>query len=126
MTLAPQVRIIQFGSMTCGACASMDKARVLERFVEAHPEVVVLKLEIADKKGHSPSLRDATNPHGIDFKKNYKLSDEYDVTALPTLVMEVKGVGEVVRIEGAATLKHLNEAYETTLAIAERSKLIPW
>lgn len=126
MPITQKVRLIKFGSLTCGACASMDKAKVLERFAEAHPEVALVKLDIADKKGHSPSLGDAENLHGVDFKKNYALSDEYEVTALPTLIMEIEGAGEVVRIEGAANIKQLNEMYETTVEYIERSNSIPW
>lgn len=113
-----KIRLLKFGSKTCGACVAMSKARTLEKFAEAHPGVTVLALDIADEHGESPALG--------DYKKHYELSDEYEVTALPTTIMEVEGVGEVVRLEGAVNAKDLAEAYETTVQYAERSKKIPW
>lgn len=121
-----KIRLLKFGSKTCGACIAMSKARTLEKFAEAYPNVQVVDLLIGDSRGDAPALGDAGNTDGIDYKGNYSLSDDYEVTALPTTIMEIEGVGEVVRLEGAVNVKDLKEAYETTVAYAERSKKIPW
>lgn len=120
-----KMRLLKFGSMTCGACKAMDKAKTLERFAEAHPEVQIVKLDVSDEEGESPPKR-LGDPASIDFKRNYEISDEYEVTSLPTLVLEVEGVGEVARIEGAANLKQLNELHDDTIKYAKRMETIPW
>jgi len=121
-----KIRLIKFGSLTCGACLAMSKAKTLEKFRERHPEVSIVSLDISNRNGDSPALGDATNPDPVDYKQNYALSDDYEVTALPTLVMEIEGAGEVFRVEGAANLKQLEEMYDDVKTYAKRGTSIPW
>lgn len=114
----PKIRLLKFGSLTCGACESMARARTLERFRQKHPEVNVVDLLISDAKGNSPE--------GSDFAKNYKLSDDYGVQSLPTLIFEVENVGEVIRFDGAASLKQIEEAYDLLTTSAALATKIPW
>jgi len=100
----------------------MMKAKVLERFQEKHPEVAVVSLDVSDANGDSP----AKTLDGVDYEKNSKVADDYEVTALPTIIFEVKGAGEVGRLEGAATLKQLEDSYKEQLEYSSRSDLIPW
>lgn len=123
---APKMRLLKFGSKTCGACMAMDRAKTLAKLQERNPGLVVVEVLIADARGDSPALGDATNADGIDYKLNYKLSDEYEVTALPTMIMEIEGAGEVFRMEGAASVKQLQELYDEVAAYNTRSALIPW
>lgn len=124
--MTAKFRLIKFGSKTCGACIAMSKAKTLDKFKERHPEVSVVNLDISDSEGESPALGEAGNADGIDYKKNYSISDDYEVTALPTLVFEVEGGGEIFRIEGAANLKQIEEMYDSALDYAKRSEAIPW
>lgn len=114
----PQVRLIKFGGLSCHVCIAMDQARTLEKFIERHPEVRLLKLDVNDKEGDSPD--------GSDFEKNFKLSDALGVEVLPTLIFEVKGGGELLRFEGAATLKELEESYLEAVESWKASQQIPW
>lgn len=129
MRSRPRMRLLKFGSKTCGPCIGMDKAKTLERFVEKHPEVQVATFDISDEEGESPPKK-VGDPKSIDYKANMKLSDVYRVTALPTLVFEVEMFGEMRRIEGASTLKDLEKAYEQAVTSAEgyveRARLLPW
>ena len=100
-TQMPQVRLIKFGGASCHVCVAMDNAKTLEKFVEKHPEVKLLKLDVTDKKGDAPD--------GSEYKKNFDLSDALGVEVLPTLIFEVKGGGELLRFEGGATLKELED-----------------
>jgi len=121
-----KARLIKFGSKTCGACVAMDRAKTLERFADKHPGITVLKLDVTNEEGDAPPAKALGE---VDYAKNYKVSDDYEVEGLPTLVMEVEGLGEVGRIEGAANLKQLEElydAYEDALAAVERSNALPW
>lgn len=118
-----KARLIKFGSKTCGACIAMDRAKTLEKFQERYPEVTILKLDISDEEGESPAPRGLGD---INYKANYALSDEYEVTALPTLILELAGCGEVMRLEGAANLKQLDEMYTSTFEYAGRANRIPW
>lgn len=122
-----KMRLIKFGSKTCGACHGMDKAKTLERFAEEHPEVSVLKLDVSDDEGESPGPT-AVDPTNYDA--NMKASDTYGVTVLPTLIFEVEGFGEVNRIEGAANLKmmlaEMKKAIATANNYAERASALPF
>lgn len=125
-TTKPRVRLLKFGSKTCGACIAMDKARVLERLQSEYPHVKVVKLDISDEDGESPAPKAMGE---VDYKGNYALSDDYDVNALPTLILEAEGAGELIRIEGAATFKQLKEmmeVYEDLTEAVEQSAKIPW
>jgi thiol-disulfide isomerase/thioredoxin len=125
-TTKPKARLLKFGSKTCGACIAMDKARVLERLQSEYPDVKVVKLDISDDDGESPAPKAMGD---VDYKTNYKLSDDYEVTMLPTLVLEVENAGELGRIEGAASFKQLKELmgeYEFLCESIEQSAKIPW
>lgn len=117
---ARKLRLIKFGSRTCGACLAMDKAKTLTKLRDVFPELTVVELLIADSNGESPELGD----DGIPYQKNNEIADEYEVKALPTLVLEVEGYGEVGRIDGSAGLKDLKEFVQTQYDFADRAKLI--
>ncbi len=114
----PEIRLIKFGGENCHVCVAMERTGILEKFAAKHPEVRLLKLDIADKKGDSPA--------GSTYEKNFKLSDAFGVEVLPTLVFEVKGGGELLRFEGGATLKELEESYEEALVTLKAAQELPW
>jgi protein-disulfide isomerase len=114
----PELRILKFAGESCSACVAMERAGTLEKFVAKHPTVQVKKLLVNDKDGESPT--------GTEYEKNYKLSDAYGVEVLPTLILEVKAGGELVRFEGACSLKELEEAFDEAIQTYEASKQIPW
>lgn len=118
------VRLVKFGSKTCSACAEMAKAKTLEKFKARFPEVRVVSLDVTDDEGESPTLAESSD--GVDYRANYALSDDYGVEALPTLVFEVEGAGEVARIDGAASVRDLSEAYEEILEVQKRASKLPW
>lgn len=100
----PPLRLVRFGSLTCPACMAMAKQGTLDKFKAAHPDVQVVSYDVSDAQGKSPD--------GTPFEAAYKLSDEYEVTALPTLIFEAKDVGEVFRVEGAVNARALEKALE--------------
>ncbi len=124
---APKMRILKFGSKTCGACIAMDRAKTLEKFVERHPNVSIVKFDVSDEENESPK---AAALGDVDYEANMKLSDDYGVEALPTLVFEVETFGEMRRMEGAGNLKQLEAEYEKALEAAERystqAAALPW
>jgi thiol-disulfide isomerase/thioredoxin len=94
-----KLKLIKFGSKTCPACKSMDRTGVLERIAQER-DVEVYNIDISDEQGDSPP--------GSAYEKAYEMSDEYDVTALPTLIVETPDGGELVRYEGACNFKTLD------------------
>ena len=123
--MTTKMRLVKFGSKTCGACIAMERAKTLEKFASEFPDVQIIKLDVSDESGESPPAV-PDDPTSIDYKKNYAISDKYEIEALPTLVFEVEGAGEIARIEGAANLKQLRELMEETLDYAKRSEVITW
>ena len=101
--VAPALRLIKWGSKSCPACAAMDRSRLLERFQQSHPDVVVIKLDVNDEEGDAP--------RGSEYEKNYKLSDVYGVESLPTLVFETLDGGELAVLEGGAPMHTLEKTY---------------
>ena len=114
----PQVRLIKFGGESCHVCIAMERAQTLEKFIAKHPEVKLTKLDVNNKEGESPD--------GTHYEKNYKISDAYGVSVLPTLVFEVREGGELLRFEGGASMKELEESYEEAIVGWRASKEIPW
>lgn len=119
-----RTRLLKFGSKTCAACAAMDKAKTLTRFQEAFPQVIVQSVDVSDENSESPSADESSD--GVDYEANYKLSDEYLVQSLPTLIFEVEGAGEIARIEGAASLKDLKEMFTEITDMRSRAEKLPW
>lgn len=112
--------LLKFGGKACGACVAMDKANTLERLVEAFPQIELRKYDVTNEEGDAPE--------GSVFEKNYKLSDEYGVEYLPTMVFEDKETGdELARAEGPQSFGALKsvakEAIEELEATVERRAL---
>lgn len=116
--IAPELRLLKFAGESCSACVAMDRAQTLEKFASKHPGVRIVKLLVNDKDGESPA--------GTEYEKNYKISDAYGVEVLPTLILEVKNGGELVRFEGACSLKELEVAFDESIVTWKASQQIPW
>lgn len=114
----PEIRIITFSGESCPVCVGMEKAGTVAKFIAKHPEVKAKTLMINDKNGESPK--------GTEYEKNYELSDAYGVEVVPTLVFEVKEGGELLRFEGGASLKQLEESYEEAIVGLKASREISW
>lgn len=112
-------RLVVFTSKTCGACVMLKKAGTLDAFAKAHPECEVTDLCVADEDGESPD--------GSEYAKNDELADEYEVTHLPTIVLETPDGGELIRIENPVSMKlpKLEEIYAKQLKLldAKRARL---
>jgi thioredoxin-related protein len=124
--ITTRFRFLVFSSKTCGPCIAMHKAGTLERVAQKYPNLSVTTLWISDASGESPSLASPRNKDGIDYKANDKLSDRYKVSAVPTIILEAKGVGELARIEGAASARQFEQMYLESVEFAERADLTPW
>ena len=95
-----EYKLIKFGGEFCAPCKTMDKAKVLEKFVQKHPNVQVIRVEIADKEG-------------VPYKDGERIAQAYGVSALPTIVIEKSGqLGELARADGGHTLKMLEDLFE--------------
>lgn len=93
------IKLIKFGGEFCAPCRAMDKAQTLEKFAAKYPEVHVIRVDTADKKG-------------VPYLDGEKVAEAYGITALPTLVFERIGeVGELVRADGAHKLADIEELY---------------
>lgn len=112
-----QFRIMKFGGKSCGYCVEMKANKVLEKFVTRHPEVKVVELDVNDENGEVT---------GVEMEAAFELSDEYNADSLPTVIFEARGVGEVLRMNGAPTLKELEAAYREILDAAAVSEKTPW
>jgi thiol-disulfide isomerase/thioredoxin len=98
---ATPITLLKFGAAWCGPCQQMAKARTLEKFAAAHPEV---KVQILDCDAHE------------------NLAEAYSVESVPICIF-VAGAGELLREEGAINLRLLEKAYEVAkgrLAKGER------
>lgn len=116
----PKTIIVKFGSKTCPACNAMDKAKTLEKVAEAFPgEVEIIKLDVADEKGN--------NRAGTTYDTAYKLSDDYEVESLPTIILFSEGGGELAREEGGLSFTQLKKmvaaAREAPAELAEMRAL---
>ncbi len=126
VTMNQKMRLLNFGSKTCGACLALEKAKTLARFQALHPQLQIVELLISNARGDSPALGQAGNAEAIDYERNYKLSDDYEVTAIPTLILEVEGGGEVARMQGPANVKQLEALYQDWVDCVARGATIPW
>lgn len=97
------MRIVKFGTKQCPACVAMDKSKVLQRFVERHPDVKLVLLDCADEEGEIP--------RGSVYETNDKLSDVYGVDSFPTLVFETNDGGELASWEGGVPMHELEKTY---------------
>ena len=106
------VRLLKFGGLTCPPCIAMERAKTLERLTEDFAQVEVVKLDVHDAEHETPD--------GSLFAQNYALSDEYEVTVLPTLVFEDTETGdELGRHEGAISSKDLRNLTRDVLDLWE-------
>ncbi len=84
------MRLVKFGSRSCGPCRAMDRSKVLERFVAKHSDITLERVDIETEKGG-------------------ELADVYDITAIPVVVFETEEGGELARDEGGQTMQTLEE-----------------
>ena len=70
-----KLTLMKFGAKWCGPCAALAKAKTLEKFAAAHPEVKVER--------HDDTL------HGTDAWND--LADEWGVKNVPTLIWVADG-----------------------------------
>ena len=70
-----KITLLKFGAVWCGPCVALSKAKTLEKFARAHPEVEVQKHDDTEK--------------GSD--KWSELADENGVKSMPTLVWKAGG-----------------------------------
>ena len=125
---APRVRLLKFGSPSCPPCVAMEKQKTLERLKDEFPELTIVKLDIYDIEGETPP--------GSEYERNNKISDEYDVEAMPTLVFErdtADGPVEFMRFEGGMAFSALRKEYvkekekfEALSSQLSAAKSIPW
>lgn len=130
-------RILVFQADFCGVCKGIEKTGVVEKFVaQVDGYMPVVRLSCGDKDGEQ-----TTDEH----KRNFALSDSYEVEGFPTFIIEGKrkdGSGyEIARASAetvsAFTLKEFNRVYREGLEAIEElpddvesqdeaSKKIPW
>lgn len=110
LTPSPKFRLLRFGSDVCGPCVGMDRAKTLEKFAAAHPEVTVLRVCLADKKG-------------VPYRDANEWADTYGIAATPTLIFESDAGAELVRLEQAVTLKDLDKALQRAQERLKRGPL---
>ena len=65
-----KITLMKFGAKWCGPCQALAKAKTLEKFAKAHPEVAIEKHDDTDKGSEAWG----------------DLADKYGVKAMPTLV----------------------------------------
>jgi protein-disulfide isomerase len=88
----------------------MDRAKTLEKFAADHPEVTVLRLCLADKKG-------------VPYKDSNEWADAYGIMATPTLIIESEDGRELVRLESAVSVKDLDKALQRAQERLKRGPL---
>lgn len=86
------MKLVKFGSVHCGPCRSMDKSKILERFVAKHPEINLEKIDTETEEGE-------------------ELIGLYGVTSIPTIVFELDSGGELARDEGGQTMQSLEDLF---------------
>lgn len=132
------IRILEFSALFCGICKGVEKAGIVEKFTDAQfpPRITVQKLVCGDKDGEQST---------DEYKRNFALSDSYEVEGFPTFIVEGKrrdGSGyEIARMSAetvsAFSLKEFNRVYKEGLRELEElpddvesqdeaSKKIPW
>lgn len=132
------IRILCFSAEYCGVCKGVEKTGVVEKFADKHfpPRISAHKLVCADVDGE---------PSTDEYKKNFAISDAYDVEAFPTFIIEGKlkdGTGfEIARIDSstvsAFTLKEFDRVFKLGMKEVDEmpddlesqdaaSKRIPW
>lgn len=100
----PKITLIKFGGDFCSPCKALDRAKTLEKLVARHPNVTIVKHNVADKEGMTPP--------GSEYEKGEKLAQIYGVNGLPTLVFEDANQHELGRFEGGIRLDELEELYQ--------------
>lgn len=96
-----KLHLLKFESKVCGACIGMNKKGVIDTLSREFPEMEVVTLVIADERGDSP--------RGSTFEEAYEISDDYEVSQLPTFVLTDGDGNEVGRIEGTETLTNFRK-----------------
>ena len=112
------LRLLKFGAEGCQPCRAMAKARTLERIAEAFPGLKVQSYDCENAEGEVPE--------GSTYEEASQLADKYDVQAFPTLILEAKGAGEIMRIEDAISFVDLRREIEDRIKAMELSNENPW
>ncbi len=95
--MSGKLKLIKFGFDGCPPCKAMDKTKVLEKFVEAHPEVELIKKDVEEDK------------------KAMKQFAAYGGSAVPLIVIETEDGKELARETGGLTRKGVADLYEAAL-----------
>lgn len=107
----PKLRLLKFESKTCPVCQQMEKKGTLDNLKSEWPNVEVLSFMVTDEQGGAPK--------GTAYEVAYNLSDEYEVEALPTLILiNPEGI-EVGRIEGMPSGSQLRKSIDAAIEEAE-------
>lgn len=104
-----KLRILKFESKTCAVCIAMNKKGVTDTLQKEYPGLEVIALTIADSRGESPE--------GTPYEEAYKLSDVFNVSNLPTYVIQDEDGHEMTRIEGSDTLTNFRKAIDGCLKL---------
>lgn len=113
--MAAKITLMKFGSKDCGPCKAMAKAKTLEKLAEKLPQIEIKLVDI--------QLEPPENLDGLDeqAKHNEELAQDYEVTALPTLVFEDEDGDELARHESAVSYAELEKLAEEVIERAERN-----
>ncbi len=71
-----KITLMKFGAKWCGPCDDLAKAKTLEKFAKAHPEIDVQKHDDSAAGGN---------------KKWEAMADQYKVTDIPVLIWVAGG-----------------------------------
>lgn len=100
-------RVLRFSTDSCTICKAQKRALVIERFRDSLPPSTRLLEQVC--------AADEDEMKDKDKARAYELSDEYEVNAFPTLIVEAKLDGgeavELCRFEGGVTLKQLEKGF---------------
>ncbi len=98
-----KLTLIKFGAKYCGPCVDLAKAKTLEKFARAHPEIRVEKHD-DNEAGTSQKWSD--------------LADEYKIKEIPTLVW-IAG-GEVLFRSSDVSADGIEKQLKRALKAVER------
>lgn len=105
------MKLIVFSSHNCGTCAFLKKAKTVPLFVKA------MQAKGEELEGH---LIDIDDDEGYTVKKPYveayKLSDVYDVQALPGLLFVTDSGQLLAEVTGAANAVTLEKTFQKAKA----------
>ena len=101
--MAKKIKLLKFSAKWCAPCHAMKP--IVKKFVEAHPEVEVVEVD-------------------IDTKDGEKKSTKYGVSAVPTFVfVDPRGVPGVslAAVVGAVKLTELEKCLASAVKVSKAS-----